>query len=111
MSEIFYHPMKAICPDGKTRTVRVRAYYACGHVALHADTAFSVPARCQVNGKTVTGFVTPEDGYAFFQDHGPSLRFVANSYGKNHRAFFEKEDKRHAARCAFMGHPVTVCVR
>lgn len=32
-------------------------------------------------------------------------------YGKNHRAFFEAEDKRHAARCAFMGHPVTVCVR
>ncbi len=35
-------------------------------------------------------------------------QIVAYSYGKNHRAFFEK---RHAARCTFMGHPVTVCVR
>ena len=48
----WHHPYKAVnvrCFDGKRRTVRLNQ---------QADTFFSWPGRCTINGKTVRGYVT-----------------------------------------------------
>lgn len=44
-----YIKTKALCPDGKIRTV----------YRGDADTFFSAPARIKVRGRGVSGFVTP----------------------------------------------------
>lgn len=65
-SEFYYRPIKALCQDGKVRTVRVKAYRYDGSLA--ADTAFSVPAHCRVAGRYVAGYVTGDEqgpGHAF----------------------------------------------
>ncbi len=47
------------------------------YVTGHADTYFSLPAACVVQGKTVRGFLTFEDGapcfWAYLPDHIPTL--------------------------------------
>jgi hypothetical protein len=43
---------RAVCPDGRVRTARPTA---------EADTVFSIPARVQVRGVTVSGFITGSD--------------------------------------------------
>lgn len=45
---------RAICPDGKVRSVRV---------AQTADTFFSIPASVLFKGKRVAGYVTFSDDY------------------------------------------------
>ena len=59
----------AACSDGKTRSALIVA---------DADTFFSVPARVNVKGKTVTGFV-------FLAGLGEekTLTFAANRWMKN----------------------------
>lgn len=42
-----------------------RTVYATGE----ADTWFSIPAKCSVKGKTITGFLTREDGEWAFRAH------------------------------------------
>lgn len=68
---------KAVCPDGKVRSVRL---------AITADTFFSIPASVVVKKKRVSGFVT------FAEDHGDNTRwveFVPYSKGKNRGVFTE----------------------
>ena len=70
---------KAVCPDGKVRSVRL---------ALCADSFFSIPASVVFRGKRVTGFVT------FAEDHETNRRwveFIPNAFGKNSQAFSESE--------------------
>lgn len=66
------HPHKAInvlCVDGKRRTV---------HLDQQADTFFSWPGRCSINGKTVTGYIT-----SFTAENGePDMQFTANARSK-----------------------------
>lgn len=69
---------KAMCTDGKVRTLK--------RIAITADTFFSVPASVTVRGKTVSGFVTVEtvDGWTTETEGDPSIvRFVAHSSAKN----------------------------
>lgn len=69
---------KALCSDGKVRALRFTDGIA--------DTFFSVPARVQVKGKTVSGYATVEtvEGYSTVTDGDPAVvKFVAYSYGKN----------------------------
>ncbi len=80
MSEIFYAAKKALCPDGKIRTARVKCYAYDGSMA--ADTWFSVPAFVKANGKTVRGYVTGSETE-------PKLEFRSYLYRKNHSAFFK----------------------
>lgn len=84
MREIIYVPVKAVCPDGRVRAVRARATIYGG---LYPDTAFTVPARAQVRGKTVTGFIQSADGMGWIQDREPGLEFVAVTYRRNCGAF------------------------
>ena len=58
----------AKCPDGKSR----------GGVCGIPDTYFSIPARMKVNGKTISGYVSSDDGALVF-----------NPAGKN-KGIFEK---------------------
>lgn len=65
-----YKAINVMCDDGIRRTCKT---------ASEPDTFFSLPASCQVKGKTVTGFVmsyTTEDGSS-------DLRFCAYQYRKN----------------------------
>lgn len=67
----------AICEDGKQRMARVTA---------PADTFFSIPARVQVRGKTVSGYLSTEtiQGYSTPTQNDPAVwHFRAYSYGKN----------------------------
>lgn len=68
----WHHPHKAVdvlCADGKRRTVRLNQ---C------ADTLFSWPGRCTINGKTVTGFIT-----TFTTENGETdMQFTANGGNK-----------------------------
>jgi len=68
-------PVKAknvLCPDGIYRTCRITA---------EADTFFTIPAQCQVRGRTVTGFIShdhnAEDDELYFW-----------GFGRNMAAFF-----------------------
>lgn len=70
-------PVKAVnclCPDGKRRTVAITG---------QPDTWFSTPARVQVKGLSVSGFITSAD-------HGDDIQFIPYKYRKNH-AVFAKE--------------------
>jgi len=66
---------KAVCPDGKVRTVRL---------AQTADTFFSIPASVKYRGKTVAGYATfNEDG------DGRWMEFRVVNNRKNSGAFQE----------------------
>lgn len=74
----FYHGGRAMCSDGKVRTLK--------RISETADTFFSVRAAVVVDNKTVSGYVTLEtaDGYSTATDDDPTVvKFVANTYGKN----------------------------
>ena len=60
-----YHIDSVLCQDGKRRKLKRLGT---------PDTYFSIPAAITVNGKTVTGFVTSDDG---------TYCFTANKFGKN----------------------------
>ena len=62
----FYRSARAMCTDGKVRTVK--------RIAETADTFISVPAAVSVNGRTVSGYVTFDD---------ETVKFVAYTYGRN----------------------------
>ena len=69
---------RALCPDGKVRTVRFYDGIA--------NTFFSVPCRVSAKAKTVSGFITVEtvQGFSTPTDDDPSIvRFVPYRYGKN----------------------------
>ena len=63
----------AVCADGKRRTATVTG---------HADTWFSLPAIVSVKGKTVTGFLSTDNGL---------WHFTANKYRKNHALIVPQE--------------------
>jgi hypothetical protein len=58
---------RALCSDGKVRSL--------ARIAQTADTFFSVPAAVKVNGRTVSGYVTP--------DADAGIIFHAYTYGRN----------------------------
>lgn len=73
---------KALCSDGKVRTLK--------RISQTADTFYSVPAAVEVRreGKryTVSGYITYDTlgGYSTETDSDPiTIKFVAYSYGKN----------------------------
>ncbi len=73
---------KALCSDGKVRTLK--------RISTTADTFFSVPASVEVRreGKryTVSGYITSETlaGMSTEVDGDPTVvKFIAYSYGKN----------------------------
>jgi hypothetical protein len=77
---------RALCTDGKVRTVRFKTGIA--------DTFFSVPASVSVKGKTVSGYVTVEtvEGWTTPTDGDPAVvKFIAYRYGKNGNLLPEKE--------------------
>jgi len=59
-----------LCPDGVRRVADITGY---------ADTWFSMPARVQVRGVSVSGFVT-----SFDED---DIKFIPYFYRKNHAVF------------------------
>lgn len=61
-----------LCVDGETRRAEIRQ---------HPDTFFSQPAAVKVKGKTVSGYVTPNDNHP--HNHTYPYLFIAYSYGKN----------------------------
>lgn len=70
---------KALCSDGRTRTVRF-------HSGI-ADTFYSVPCTITVKGKTVSGYVTVETlaGFSTPTEDDPAVvKFRAYRYGKNY---------------------------
>jgi len=69
----------AMCSDGKVRKLK--------RLASLPDTYFSRPASVDVGGKTVSGFVTleTEEGLSTETEADSAIvKFVANTYGKNH---------------------------
>ena len=72
-----YGKTRAMCEDGKIRTARITSY---------ADTWFSIPAVVKANGKSVSGFVTKDDGLGWCQDSEEKvgMNFIAYKYRKNH---------------------------
>ena len=63
-----------LCPDGKRRLATITS---------EPDTFFSVPARVQYKGKTVSGFVTGRET----DDYQPDMEFIPYTYGKNGALF------------------------
>jgi len=86
-SEIIHYgmwqiPVKAInvyCPDGIYRTCRITG---------EADTFFTLPAQCQVRGKTVTGFISN-------RYDAPEGEMYFWGFGRNMAAFFPDFDKAY----------------
>jgi len=72
------HVTRAMCEDGRRRYARITST---------PDTFFSIPARVQVQGKTVSGFITGTETDDFQQDY----KFVAYDYGKNGHLLKQKE--------------------
>jgi hypothetical protein len=75
---------RALCPDGRVRSLR--------RIALEADTFFSVPASVAYKGKTISGYVSVEtrDGYDTATDEDPAVvKFHPYKYGKNGGIFDE----------------------
>ncbi len=67
---------KVLCDDGIVRTARVTAT---------ADTWFSLPARVNVNGKTVSGFISSRFMFGLIHKDLPNVwSFSAYRYRKNH---------------------------
>ena len=54
------------CPVAGTEPELYRTVYATGY----ADTYFSVPARCQIKGMLVRGFLTVDDDAVMFHPYG-----------------------------------------
>jgi hypothetical protein len=72
-----YVRARAMCADGKVRTVRVSEM---------PDTFFSIPAAVKVRGKTVSGYITTEtlSGLSTPTSYDPAIvHFYAYTYGKN----------------------------
>lgn len=67
---------KALCSDGKVRTLK--------RISETADTFFSVPAAVTVKGRTVAGYVTVESIDGFTSTGEPVVKFVAVKYRRNH---------------------------
>lgn len=68
MSDYFWGSMRALCPDGRMRKVRVRLHAFDGSLAC--DTFFSCPARVTLGKRTITGYVTRDDEVELaFRDH------------------------------------------
>lgn len=63
--------VNCLCPDGKRRVATITG---------QPDTWFSTPARVQVKGLSVSGFITSAD-------HGDDIQFIPYQYRKNHEAF------------------------
>ena len=70
--------LHCLCPDGKRRTVKITST---------PDTWFSIPARVQAYGKTITGYVTGIET-AGERDY----EFRAYLYRKNHTVFKTEEN-------------------
>jgi hypothetical protein len=65
----------AKCTDNMVRRATVTA---------EADTYFSTPARVQVRGKSISGFLTTTDHYNLPEDGNRAVyEFIQYSYGKN----------------------------
>jgi hypothetical protein len=73
-----------LCADGKFRTATQTA---------EADTYFTVPARVQVRGKTVTGFVW-FDNSSTAMSPGGTWKFTANGWMKNAKMLHWPERQR-----------------
>lgn len=58
---------KALCSDGKVRTIK--------RIAATADTFYSIPASVTVDGKTVAGYVGVDDDN--------TVKFHSYTYRKN----------------------------
>lgn len=67
-----------LCPDGKRRTA----------VLGQPDTWYSINARVQAFGKTVTGYVTERETDTEERDY----EFIPYLYRKNHAAILSKKD-------------------
>ena len=73
-----YRSGRAICSDGKVRTLK--------RISSTADTWFSIPASVRVNGRTVSGYITVEcasGSSVATPDDMPVVKFCRFSYGKN----------------------------
>lgn len=62
--------LNCLCPDGKRRVAQTTA---------DPDTWFSTPARVQVKGLSVSGFITSHDD--------GDIKFLPYVYRKNYKAF------------------------
>jgi hypothetical protein len=70
---------RVLCADGVIRTATATA---------EADTFFTIPARVQAHGRTVTGHVYHRGN---LDDTGPEYRFTAYTYRKNHGAIIPRD--------------------
>jgi hypothetical protein len=79
---IVWKPTKLDTEKHGNRTVYVKHYFVpfVGLMSA-ADTAFTVPAYIRVQGRKITGFITPRDGMAFMQEHETPW-FVAHTKGE-----------------------------
>jgi hypothetical protein len=70
---VVWKPYKMATQDFGIRTVYVRHIWVpfIGDM-IDPDTFFSIPAFVRVKNKRVKGFITPQDGMAYQQEHGPS---------------------------------------
>jgi hypothetical protein len=57
------------CRVENDETITPRTVYVRGE----PDTFFSIPAACRVRGKTVTGYLTTNDGQFVFRKHTEEL--------------------------------------
>lgn len=71
---IYRRRHRALCSDGKWRMAQQTG---------EPDTFFSMPARVQVNGKTVSGFLTTRTVEVWDNKFEPIWVFIAYSYRKN----------------------------
>jgi len=62
---------KAMCPDGRVRTLK--------RIAMTADTFFSIPASVSYQGKTVAGFVSVDT----LNDPNNVVKFTPYAYRKH----------------------------
>jgi hypothetical protein len=53
------------CPIQNLKNISPRTVYARGE----PDTYFSIPGACEVKGKTITGYITSENGMYVFYAH------------------------------------------
>ena len=77
---------RVVCADGVVRTATATA---------EADTWFSVPARVQVKGKTVVGYVSAVEWFDIMtDDERPAVRyrFSAYQYRKNAGIIVESKE-------------------
>lgn len=91
---------KALCSDGKVRTV--------SRIAQTADTFFSIPASIRVKGKTVAGYITfgTASGLSTATESDPArVEFHAYGYRKNGGMLPEWNQSIHTA-CVHCGQDI-----